>query len=148
MAEIIPMLQKFYITYGFGSNLSKCYSEVEGVDYHAARTEVHRVAGTDWAFMYTATEFRGKAEEYNLTKVPLQAQVTLKIETPNLCENSACTYHRKLLLNDADIPDIVVHKDGQQIRVTRHRYASRDGAHKYYLCHVCHAAVQMVVGTK
>lgn len=77
MADITTLRHKFYITYGFGSNLSKCYSEVEGVDYHAARTEVHRVAGVAWAFMYTSAEFEGQAEKYNLTKVPLQAQVML-----------------------------------------------------------------------
>ena len=63
----------------------------------------------------------------------------------NICENSRCTYHRHLPVKDAGAPYIDTIEDGERVRVERHLYRSRDGKRDFFLCDVCHAAVQMVV---
>lgn len=68
-------MNKFYVTYGFGSNLSGCYSEVEGEDYSEARATVDEATGGKFAFMYDETQYASAILRWNLKKVPLQAQV-------------------------------------------------------------------------
>lgn len=69
--------EKFYITYGFGSNLANCFSVVEGENYGVARKEVDTVTSGKFAFMYDEKEFAGQQERYRLTEVPLQAQAVI-----------------------------------------------------------------------
>jgi hypothetical protein len=68
-------MANFYVTYGFGSNLAKRYSVVQGKDYRDARQLVDAVTKGKFAFMYSEEDFAGKAEKYNLTEVDLQPQV-------------------------------------------------------------------------
>jgi len=64
----------------------------------------------------------------------------------NICENERCTYHRPLPVKDAGAPYIDTIEDGERVRVERHLYISRDGSKRdFFLCDVCHAAVEMVV---
>lgn len=63
----------------------------------------------------------------------------------NICENERCTYHRPLTVKDAGAPYVDTVEDGERVRVERHLYRSRDGKRDFFLCDVCHAAVQMVV---
>lgn len=70
-------MKTFYITYSLGSNLNGKYSKVRAEDYISMRHAVHAAIGTAFAFAYTAADFRGQAENYGLTEVPLQAQVML-----------------------------------------------------------------------
>lgn len=65
----------FYVTYGLGSNLSKCYSVVEGKDYYDARSLVDAVTKGKFAFMYSTEDFQGQAEKHNLREVDLQPQI-------------------------------------------------------------------------
>jgi len=69
-------MPEFFVTYGLGSNLANCYSKVLGVDYGEARRLVDDVTQGKFAFMYDKQEFEGQAEEYGLTEVPLQAQIS------------------------------------------------------------------------
>ena len=66
---------KFYVTYGCGSNLSGCYSEVEAEDAHAGRKAVLGVCGQKFAFFYDEEGFAGQVEKFGLRKVPLQQQI-------------------------------------------------------------------------
>lgn len=66
---------KLFVTYGCGSNLSGCYSVVEGKDYHECRAKVDEVTQGKFAFDYTEERFKGQAEKYGLKEVPLQPQV-------------------------------------------------------------------------
>ena len=68
-------LPQFYVTYGGGTNLSHCFSVVEGEDYGAARAIVDEITGGKFAFMYSSEEFAGQQERWGLREVPLQAQI-------------------------------------------------------------------------
>ena len=63
----------------------------------------------------------------------------------SICENERCSYHRPLPVKDAGAPYIDTMEDGERVRVERYLYRSRDGKRDFFLCDVCHAAVQMVV---
>jgi hypothetical protein len=64
----------------------------------------------------------------------------------NICDNPRCTYHRPLPARDAGAPYVDTYDDGQQIvRVTRYLYQSHDGRREFFLCDVCHDAVEMVL---
>lgn len=65
--------------------------------------------------------------------------------TTNICENERCTYHRPLPTKDAGAPYIDTIEDGERVRVERYLYRNYGGAREFFLCDVCHAAVQMVV---
>lgn len=67
-------MPKFFVTYGFGSNLGQCFSEVEAENYSAARDAIHKVTDGKFAFCYTAEEFKGQPEKYDLREVELQPQ--------------------------------------------------------------------------
>lgn len=64
--------KNFYVTYGGGSRLANCYSRVAAPDYDSAREIIAEKIGDKFAFCYTAEEFEGQPEKYNLTDVPLQ----------------------------------------------------------------------------
>ncbi len=66
-------------------------------------------------------------------------------EMTSICENEHCAYHRPLPVKDAGAPYVDTVEDGERVRVERHLYRSRDGKRDFFLCDVCHAAVQMVV---
>ncbi len=70
-------LQKFYVTYGGGTDLANSFSVVEAADYGAARAIIHDEIGNKFAFCYTANEFAGQAQAYGLTECPLQPQTRL-----------------------------------------------------------------------
>ena len=63
----------------------------------------------------------------------------------NICENERCTYHRPLFVKDAGALYIDTLEDGERMRVDRYLYRSHDGKRDFFLCDVCHAAVEMVV---
>lgn len=73
-----PEEQNFYVTYGCGSNLNRKFSVVRAIDYATARSEVERVTGRNFAFMYDEADFAGQAEQWDMTEVPLQPQVMLE----------------------------------------------------------------------
>lgn len=63
----------------------------------------------------------------------------------NICENERCTYHHPLPVKD-DWASYIDTMDGdERVRVERYLYRSRDGKRDFFLCDICHAAVQMVV---
>ena len=66
---------KLYVTYGFGSNLKNGYSVVEGQDIPDCYVTINAVCGSAYAFAYTEDRFAGQVEKYDLTEVPLQAQI-------------------------------------------------------------------------
>ena len=63
----------------------------------------------------------------------------------NICENERCMYHRPLFVKDAGALYIDTLEDGERMRVDRYLYRSHDGKRDFFLCDVCHAAVEMVV---
>lgn len=69
---------RFFVTYGSGSNLENCFSELRAIDYNAARTAAFRATGGKHAFMYSEPEWivdgLSQQEQYGLREVPLQPQ--------------------------------------------------------------------------
>lgn len=66
---------KLYITYGYGTKQRGNFSVVEGENYIEARQKAFN--GTDkgrFAFTYTEEEFKGLAEKFSLTEIPLTPQ--------------------------------------------------------------------------
>ena len=74
--------QNFYVTYGWGSRLANCYSRVAAPDYASAREIIAEKIGEKFAFCYTAEEFEGQPEKYNLTDVLLQAASSYDEDEP------------------------------------------------------------------
>ena len=68
-------MAKFFVTYGFGTNLAHCYSEIEAEDHAKAREIVDEVTKGKFAFFYSEENFEGQVERYALHKVDLQPQV-------------------------------------------------------------------------
>lgn len=70
-------MQNFYVTYCHGTMQKNCFSIVRAVDHVAARCAVLTQLGCAWGFMYNEAEFVGEnqQERYQLTQIPLQAQV-------------------------------------------------------------------------
>lgn len=67
--------------------------------------------------------------------------------TASICANVRCAYNRPTPSKGAGAPCIYIVEDGEQRRVDRHLYRDRDGNREFFLCDVCHGAVQMVVGS-
>ena len=69
---------RFFVTYGYGSNLEGCFSEFRAKDYDAARTAAFAGTGGKHAFLYSEREWTAdgisQQEKYNLREVPLQPQ--------------------------------------------------------------------------
>jgi hypothetical protein len=63
----------------------------------------------------------------------------------NICDNKICTYNEQVAFINSDAPYIDVVKGGKNIRVYRYLYKNSTGAVRFFLCDVCHAAVQMVI---
>lgn len=61
----------------------------------------------------------------------------------HICDNKSCTYHRPLPVKDAGAPYIDTMEGDERVRVNRYLYRS-DKGHDFFLCGVCHSAVQMV----
>jgi hypothetical protein len=70
-------MNKYFVTYGFGSNLGQCYSMVEAENYSEARNLIHEITDGAFAFCYDEKEFEGQVADYNLSLIPLQKQVFL-----------------------------------------------------------------------
>lgn len=66
---------KFYVTYGYGSNLRDCYSTVEAESYAEARKHIMEVTGGKFAFDYPQEKYASCIGRYNMVEVPLQPQV-------------------------------------------------------------------------
>ncbi len=60
-----------------------------------------------------------------------------------LCHNEHCSNHIKLHTKNAADACIYVRTDGELERIERHMYRSPDGKNTFFLCDVCHAAVEM-----
>ena len=67
-------MPKFYVTYGGGSDQANNFSVVEAADYGAAREKICEMCERKFAFCYHEDEFKGQAERYGLTEIPLQPQ--------------------------------------------------------------------------
>ena len=67
-------MPKFYVTYGFGYKQRNCYSVIEADDYDAAIQQADSVTQGHYAFLYDEHRFKGQAERYGLTEIPLQKQ--------------------------------------------------------------------------
>lgn len=57
------------------------------------------------------------------------------------CDNAQCEYHVKEQCKTLEVDD-----GGERKQVHRHLYVSFAFGRNFFLCDVCHAAVQMVVG--
>lgn len=72
-------MSKFYVTYGFGSWQRGNFSIVEAPDYDEAQRIIYEAIGPAFAFCYDESEWSRngstQAEDFNLTEIPLQAQV-------------------------------------------------------------------------
>ena len=62
---------------------------------------------------------------------------------PSVCENKGCSYHKPI--SNVSAPYVDMAENGEVRRVVRHLYRSKSSAHEFYLCDVCHNAVQMVL---
>lgn len=63
-----------------------------------------------------------------------------------ICANQSCAYHQKLPVKDKRTHYVMMIEDGDVVCVNRHMY--RSNVTEFYLCDICHEAVQMVVGVK
>jgi hypothetical protein len=68
-------LDKFFVTYGNGSNLKDCYSIVEAKDMKEAREKIHEEIGQDFSFCYEIRFLKAQISNYGLQEVPLQRHV-------------------------------------------------------------------------
>lgn len=59
-------------------------------------------------------------------------------------KNNRCAHHCELLTNDAKTHYVYAVEDGERVLVERYLYRSRDGKREFFLCDICHAAVDMV----
>ena len=69
-------MAKFFVTYGFGTNLAHCYSEIEAENHDKGREIAFEATKGKFAFFYNEKEFEGQVERYALHKVELQPQVS------------------------------------------------------------------------
>lgn len=65
-------MAKFFVTYGYNTNLSNNYSVVEADDYCEARKKIFDIRGRKFSFIYTEDEFIGQPEKYGLTEIELK----------------------------------------------------------------------------
>ncbi len=69
---------RFYVTYGFGTNLQNCYSELFAQSIEEARELAFATTKGKHAFLYSSRDWmidgKTQAEAYNLREVPLQPQ--------------------------------------------------------------------------
>jgi len=70
-------MNEFFVTYGFGSHLERCYSRVPADTIHQAWDKIFEVTGGKHAFIYTEEQFKGQPEKYDLREVALQPQIHL-----------------------------------------------------------------------
>lgn len=68
------MTVRLYVTYGYGYDQRNNYSVVEGESYLLCQQTITATCGSAYAFSYTEADFRGQAERYGLTEIPLQPQ--------------------------------------------------------------------------
>ena len=64
--------------------------------------------------------------------------------TLHICENELCDFHIPISDVEAARPYIDLIEDGERIQVVRYLYRSRSKGTHLMLCHVCHAAVQLI----
>jgi hypothetical protein len=69
--------KRFFVTYGFGSNLARKFSVIKTESWRKAHDIAMEVTGGKFAFVYSEAEFEGQQERHSLVEVPLQAQISL-----------------------------------------------------------------------
>lgn len=62
------ILQRFFITFGFGQELQNCYTVVDAFSEDEARLKTNLTYGGLWAFIYRTPEEAG-VHEFNLSFV-------------------------------------------------------------------------------
>ena len=59
---------KFYFTFGFGQANENCFTVIEATNREAAREEMNRRHGRQWAFCYDSAEEAG-VERFGLKEI-------------------------------------------------------------------------------
>jgi len=62
-------MARFYGTFGQGSIGRNLYVVIEAEDYEAARVEMHRRYGIEWAFLYREDEKADAIDRFDLTEL-------------------------------------------------------------------------------
>lgn len=66
----------------------------------------------------------------------------------NICDNQECSYNRKAPYSWKNYGYVDVMEGDDVVRVNRHLYKSNGPKEfEFYLCDVCHSAVQMVTNS-
>ena len=63
------LMERYFFTFGFGSEDKDKYFVIDAIDYIEARRIMFERFGTKWAFQYSEQEFDGQAEKYDLTEL-------------------------------------------------------------------------------
>lgn len=63
-------MERYYFTFGVGIDKPhrNCYHVIEADSYEAARDEMFRDFGQDWAFQYSEEEWKVSKEKYDRMK--------------------------------------------------------------------------------
>lgn len=64
------------------------------------------------------------------------------------CDNTLCPLHDHNIDHNNRTNSYVVDDDRGRREVKRHLYINADGTSRYYLCDVCHSAVEMAKGQR
>lgn len=64
------------------------------------------------------------------------------------CDNAICPLHDLDIDNNNRTDSCLVEDDRGRREVRRHMYSNADGTRRYYLCDVCHSAVEMTKGPR
>lgn len=67
-------MNKYYVTYSWGSMQRNNYSTIEAEDQISANIEVHKRIGDSWAFLYNEQDKEMAIDRFDLTEIPLQPQ--------------------------------------------------------------------------
>ena len=62
-------MERFFFTFMQKQAFKDCYVEIRAKDETAAREEMFKRHGNQWAFCYTEKEFEGQAEHFGLQKL-------------------------------------------------------------------------------
>ena len=100
-------MNKFYVTYGGGSQQAGQFSVVEAASYEHARAQIETVCGSRFAFCYTAEKWLtadGDTQEdrYSLTQIPLQRQESKRTVLPT---KFATPFEDELALPEKEVQD-------------------------------------------
>lgn len=67
-------MKRFFFTFMQKQATKSCYVEIRAVDEIAARNEMVKQYGTQWAFCYDEKGFEGQVEQFGLQKI---AEITV-----------------------------------------------------------------------